>query len=80
MEDTAPGEVAEADFGRLGMIRRRAVGGLIIVLVYSALNHNTVADPSAESTLDLRLLGSLYQGCLSICCCPAMHGRWRHKG
>ena len=41
MEDTAPGEVAEADFGRLGMIvdpetgRRRAVWGLIIVLGYS---------------------------------------------
>ena len=41
MEDTAPGEVAEMDFGRLGMIvdpatgRRRAVWGLIIVLGYS---------------------------------------------
>ena len=41
MEDTAPGEVAEMDFGRLGMIvdpatgRRRAVWGLIIVLAYS---------------------------------------------
>ena len=41
MEDTAPGEVAEVDFGRLGMIvdpetgRRRAVWGLIIVLAYS---------------------------------------------
>ena len=41
MEDTAPGEVAEADFGRLGMIvdpatgRRQTVWGLIIVLAYS---------------------------------------------
>ena len=41
MEDTAPGEVAEVDFGRLGMItdpatgRRRAVWALIIVLGYS---------------------------------------------
>ena len=41
MEDTPPGEVAEADFGRLGMItdpatgRRRAVWALIIVLGYS---------------------------------------------
>ena len=41
MADTEPGEVAEADFGRLGMIvdpatgRRRAVWALIIVLSYS---------------------------------------------
>ena len=41
MADTPPGEVAEADFGRLGMItdpatgRRRVVWALIIVLSYS---------------------------------------------
>ena len=41
MADTGPGEVAEADFGRLGMItdpatgRRRVVWALIIVLSYS---------------------------------------------
>ena len=41
MEDTAPGEVVEVDFGRLGMIhdpgtgRRRAVWALIVVLAYS---------------------------------------------
>ena len=41
MEDTPPGEVAEVDFGRLGLIhdpetgRRRAVWALIVVLDYS---------------------------------------------
>ena len=41
MEDTPPGEVAEVDFGRLGMVhdpdtgRRRAVWALIVVLDYS---------------------------------------------
>ena len=41
MEDTPPGEVAEVDFGRLGLIhdpdtgRRRAVWALIVVLAYS---------------------------------------------
>ena len=41
MEDTPPGQVAEADFGRLGMItdpetgRRRAVWALVIVLCHS---------------------------------------------
>ena len=41
MEDTAPGEVAEVDFGRLGLIhdpdtgRRRTVWALIVVLGYS---------------------------------------------
>ena len=41
MEDTPPGEVAEADFGRLGMItdpvtgRRQAVWAMIIVLCHS---------------------------------------------
>ncbi len=41
MEDTPPGEVAEADFGRLGMItdpatgRRRAVWAMVIVLCHS---------------------------------------------
>ena len=41
MEDTAPGEVVEVDFGRLGLIhdpdtgRRRAVLALIVVLAYS---------------------------------------------
>ena len=41
MEDTAAGEVAEVDFGRLGLIhdpdtgRRRAVLALIVVLGYS---------------------------------------------
>ena len=41
MEDTPPGEVAEMDFGRLGLIqdpetgRRRAVWALILVLGYS---------------------------------------------
>jgi hypothetical protein len=40
-EDTAPGEVAEADFGRLGMItdpatgRRQAVWAMVIVLCHS---------------------------------------------
>ena len=38
MEDTPPGEVAEADFGRLAMIkdpargRRKAVWAMVIVL------------------------------------------------
>ena len=41
MEDTPPGEVAEADFGRLGMItdpatgRRKAVWAMVIVLCHS---------------------------------------------
>ena len=41
MADTEPGEVAEADFGRLGMLqdpvtgRRRAVWALLVVLSYS---------------------------------------------
>ncbi len=41
MADTGPGEVAEVDFGRLGMItdpetgRRRVVWALIVVLSYS---------------------------------------------
>ena len=41
MEDTAPGEVAELDFGRLGLIqdpetgRRRTAWALIVVLAYS---------------------------------------------
>ena len=41
MEDTPPGEVAEADFGRLGMIidpetgRRRVVWAMVIVLCHS---------------------------------------------
>ena len=41
MEDTAPGEVVELDFGRLGLIhdpgtgRRRTVWGLLLVLGYS---------------------------------------------
>ena len=41
MEDTAPGEVAELDFGRLGLVhdpetgRRRTVWALIVVLGYS---------------------------------------------
>ena len=41
MEDTPPGEVAEMDFGRLGLVhdpetgRRRAVWGLLLVLGYS---------------------------------------------
>ena len=41
MEDTPPGEVAEADFGRLGMMtdpatgRRRAVWAMVIVLCHS---------------------------------------------
>ena len=41
MEDTAPGEVAELDFGRLGLVpdpetgRRRMVWALIVVLAYS---------------------------------------------
>ena len=41
MEDTPPGEVAEVDFGRLGLIhdpetgRRRTVSGLLVVLAYS---------------------------------------------
>ena len=41
MEDTAPGEVAEVDFGRLGLVhdpetgRRRTVWALIVVLGYS---------------------------------------------
>ena len=41
MEDTAPGEVAEVDFGRLGLIHdpdtghRRTVWALIVVLAYS---------------------------------------------
>jgi len=41
MADTEPGEVAEADFGRLGLMwdpqsgRQRQVGGMVIVLGYS---------------------------------------------
>ena len=41
MEDTAPGEVAELDFGRLGLVqdpetgRRRTAWALIVVLAYS---------------------------------------------
>jgi transposase len=41
MADTAPGEVAEADFGRLGLVwdpatgRRRLAWALLVVLVYS---------------------------------------------
>ena len=41
MEDTAPGEVVELDFGRLGLVydpdtgRRRTVWGLLLVLGYS---------------------------------------------
>ena len=41
MEDTAPGEVAELDFGRLGLIhdpetgRRPTAWALIVVLAYS---------------------------------------------
>ena len=41
MEDTAPGEVVELDFGRLGLVhdpetgRRRVVWGLLLVLGYS---------------------------------------------
>jgi transposase len=41
MEETKPGEVAEVDFGRLGLIwdpessRRRVVWALVVVLVYS---------------------------------------------
>ena len=41
MRDTPPGEVAEVDFGRLGLIhdpdtgRRRTVWALIVVLTYS---------------------------------------------
>ena len=41
MEDTAPGEMVELDFGRLGLIhdhetgRRRAVWAFLLVLSYS---------------------------------------------
>ena len=41
MEDSPPGQVAEADFGRLGMMtdpatgRRRAVWAMVIVLCHS---------------------------------------------
>ena len=41
MEDTPPGEAAEADFGRLGMItdpvtgQRKAVWAMVIVLCHS---------------------------------------------
>ena len=57
MADTAPGEVAEVDFGRLGMItdpttgKRRVVWALIIVLSYSAAlfcrSVEKVAEPTA---------------------------------
>ena len=55
MEDTPPGEVAEVDFGRLGMItdpetgRRRAVWALIIVLGYS---RHSLVWPTHGQTLE----------------------------
>ena len=63
MEDTAPGEVAEVDFGRLGMIvdpetgRRRAVWGLIIVLGLLAAQLR-LADPWADAGGHHRRTGS----------------------
>ena len=55
MEDSAPGEVAEVDFGRLGMItdpetgRRRTVWALIIVLGYS---RHSLVWPTHGQTLE----------------------------
>ena len=52
MGDTLPGEVSEADFGRLGMItdpatgRRQAEWAIVIVLCHS--RHCFVADAAAE--------------------------------
>ena len=65
MEESAPGEVAEMDFGRLGLIedpetgRRRAVWALIIVLTYS--RHSFVWPTFSQKLVDViegwRLLG-----------------------
>ena len=57
MEDTAPGEVAEVDFGRLGLItdpetgRRRMVWALIIVLGYS--RHSFVWPTHGQTLADI---------------------------
>ena len=57
MEDTAPGEVAEVDFGRLGLItdpetgRRRTVWALIIVLGYS--RHSFVWPTHGQTLADI---------------------------
>ena len=57
MEESAPGEVAEMDFGRLGLIedpeagRRRAVWALIIVLTYS--RHSFVWPTFSQKLVDV---------------------------
>ena len=57
MEESAPGEVAEMDFGRLGLIedpetgRRRAVWALIIVLSYS--RHSFVWPTFSQKLVDV---------------------------
>ena len=57
MEDTAPGEVAELDFGRLGLIqdpetgRRRTAWALIVVLAYS--RHSFVWPTFSQSLEDV---------------------------
>jgi hypothetical protein len=49
MPDTNPGEVAEADFGRLGLVwnpesgRRRLAWGMLVVLGYS--RHHFLESP-----------------------------------
>ena len=57
MEESAPGEVAEMDFGRLGLIedpetgRRRAVWALIVVLTYS--RHSFVWPTFSQKLVDV---------------------------
>ena len=66
MGESAPGEVAEMDFGRLGLIedpetgRRRAVWALIIVLTYS--RHSFVWPVQPEARRCDRGVG----GCLGL--------------
>ena len=87
MEDTAPGEVAEVDFGRLGMIvdpetgRRRAVWGLIIVLAYS--RHSSVW-PTHGQTLEDIIAGLeaawvCFGGVPSIWSSTIARQRWRDQ-
>ncbi len=57
MEESAPGEVAEMDFGRLGLVeepetsRRRVVWALIVVLAYS--RHSFVWPTFSQKLVDV---------------------------
>ena len=87
MEDTAPGEVAEMDFGRLGMIvdpatgRRRAVWGLIIVLGYrgTASSGRPMGRRWRTSSPDWKRRGSASAGCPSIWSSTIARQRWRDQ-